>query len=521
MSLKLRTYSPETTAKSFHACDEFVRGVLGPVGSGKTVACCMEAFTRCLEMPPGHDGVRRSRWAFIRNSYPELIATTMNTWKDWIPEKLPNGKPFCTIRRSAPIVATIDNVDMGDGTKLYVEIHFLALDKEDDVRKLKSLELTGVFMNEASELSEEVLKMATTRVNRYPASIDGADDWWSGIIMDTNPPSDDHWWYRLAEKEKPKKYQFFHQPPAMLPFETTVQQDGAEVVITDWVANQGQDPRYPPAENITNLKIGFKYYENICAGKDLEWVRVYVMGEYGTLSSGRPVFPEFRHPIHVAKAELPVIRGIPIIVGLDYGLNHSAAFLQVSPVGQVRLLDELVTENCGSRRFATEHLRPLISSEKYAGCTFIYTGDPAGNQRAQSDESTCIQILRECGFYVDQAITNNFTARRDAVARFLTMLVDGKPGMLVSPNCHYLIKGFISGYHYRKMKLGGQDNMFALKPEKNIYSHPHDALQYACLKLANASAGIEEDPFTGVRKMTSGGKRAAKPIKKVGTGGWT
>jgi hypothetical protein len=481
----------------------------------------MEAFSRALEMPAGKDGVRRSRWAFIRNSYPELISTTMNTWKDWVPEKLPDGSDFCTIRRSAPIVAKIDNVPLGDGTKLRLEVHFLALDKEEDVRKLKSLELTGVFLNEASELSEEVLKMATTRVNRYPASIDVEEEYWSGIIMDTNPPDDTHWWHRLAVLERPKNYQFFQQPPAMLPLESTIIQDGAELTITDWTPNQGQDPRYPAAENITNLKTGFKYYENICAGKDIEWVKVYVMGQYGTLSSGRPVYPEFRHSIHIAKEELPPIRGIPIICGIDYGLNHSCALVQVSPIGQVRILDELVTENCGSRRFAEEYLRPLVQSEKYAGCQFIYTGDPAGNQRAQSDESTCIQILRECGFYVDQASTNNFTARRDAVAKFLTQLVDGKPGMLISPTCKFIVKGFISGYHYRKMRMGGLDNMFAAKPEKNIFSHPHDGLQYACLKLANAGAGIREDPFTGVRRAVGPRHREARVVHRADRLGWT
>jgi hypothetical protein len=191
------------------------------------------------------------------------------------------------------------------------------------------------------------------------------------------------------------------------------------------------------------------------------------------------------------------------------------------PFGQVRILDELVTENCGSRRFAAEHLRPLISSEKYAGCQFIYTGDPAGNQRAQSDESTCIQILAECGFRVDQAITNNFAARRDAVAKFLTSLVDGKPGMLLSPTCSYLTKGFISGYSYKQMRMGGVEARYSPTPDKNIYSHPHDALQYACLKLRNGGAGMEEDPFTGARKITNGLTRRRKVIKKVDSGGWT
>lgn len=519
----LRSYIAEPTARRFHADDSFVRGILGPVGSGKSVACCMEAFYRALEMPAGIDGVRRSRWAFIRNSYPELISTTMNTWKDWVPEKLPNGQPFCTIRRTAPIVATIDSIDLGDGTKLHLEVHFLALDKEEDVRKLKSLELTGVFLNESSELREEILKMATTRVNRYPApiSLPPNTTYWSGIIMDTNPPDDTHWWYRLAEKEKPKNYTFYRQPPAMLPVQSTIRQDGAEVTITDWVPNQGQDSAYLPAENIDNIQIGFKYYENIVAGKDIEWAKVYVMGEYGTLVSGQPVYPEFRHSLHVASEELMPLRGVPIICGLDYGLNHSAALLQVMPFGQVRCLDEIVTENCGSRRFAAEYLRPLVESEKYAGCQFMYTGDPSGNQRSTTDESTCISILRECGFMVDQASTNNFTARRDSVARFLTMLADGKPGFLISPTCHTLVKGFVSGYHYRQMRIGGVENRFAAQPDKNIFSHPHDALQYAALKIAGSGAGVVEDPFTGSRRIGASGHRRRKEIKKVDNLGWT
>ena len=541
----LRKYDPEPTARRFHGCDDFVRGILGPVGSGKSVACCWEAFTRALEMPPGADGVRRSRWAFIRNSYPELISTTMNTWRDWVPEKLPSGEEFCRIRRTAPIVACIDHAELPDGTKLFLEVHFLALDKEDDVRKLKSLELTGVFMNEASELNEEVLKMATTRVGRYPAKVDfgefGLDGkpqfeydadgvvtkcpFWTGLIMDTNPPDDMHWWYRLAEKEKPKNYRFFRQPPAMLPIESEIEQDGAMVKITDWVPNQGQNKAYPPAENIRHHTFGWEYYKNLVTGKDIEWCKVYAMGEYGTLMTGRPVYPEFRHSLHVARSVLEPMRGVPIICGLDYGLNHSAALIQVRPTGQIVLLDELVTENCGSRRFAAEFLNPLVTSEKYRGCQFIYTGDPAGSQRATTDEATCIGILRECGFYVDQASTNNFAARRDAVARFLTMLVDGKPGMLVSPTCEKLIKGFISGYNYRKMRIGGSENRFTLTPDKNIFSHPHDALQYACLKLVGGGgAGIEEDPFDGSRRMTPAGglgRRSARPVKKHSALGWT
>jgi hypothetical protein len=34
--------------------------------------------------------------------------------------------------------------------------------------------------------------------------------------MDTNPPDDDSWYYRVAEKEKPEGWEFFKQPGGLL-----------------------------------------------------------------------------------------------------------------------------------------------------------------------------------------------------------------------------------------------------------------------------------------------------------------
>ena len=34
----------------------FFRGIRGPVGSGKSVACCVEVFRRALEQKPNDDG---------------------------------------------------------------------------------------------------------------------------------------------------------------------------------------------------------------------------------------------------------------------------------------------------------------------------------------------------------------------------------------------------------------------------------------------------------------------------------
>ena len=82
------TYKPDgDVIKQFMKDDSFFRGLRGPVGSGKSVSCCVEIFRRALEQKPGADGIARSRWAVIRNTNPQLKTTTIKTWIDWFPEQ--------------------------------------------------------------------------------------------------------------------------------------------------------------------------------------------------------------------------------------------------------------------------------------------------------------------------------------------------------------------------------------------------------------------------------------------------
>src|SRR3990167_4299369 len=140
-SMTLRPYNPEPTAKMFHARDEVFRGVMGPIGSGKSVICALECFS----------------WAFIRNSSPELLSTTAKTWAEWVPESI------CRLSVGVNVAARLVQ-RLADDTWVDMEIFFLALERDDDIRKLKSLELTGAWLNEAGELRNSVLDMAMGRV---------------------------------------------------------------------------------------------------------------------------------------------------------------------------------------------------------------------------------------------------------------------------------------------------------------------------------------------------------------------
>jgi hypothetical protein len=123
-------------------------------------------------------------------------------------------------------------------------------------------------------------------------------------------------------------------------------------------------------------------------------------------------------------------------------------------------------------------------------------GDPAGDFRAQTDESTPFQILRGAGLRAIPAPSNSVDLRLESVASQLTKMSDGQSGFLIDRRCPTLIKGFGGGYCYRRIQVSGEryDN----KPEKNMYSHVHDALQYLML-----GAGEGRQLISGQKPLTS------------------
>ena len=74
-------------------------------------------------------------------------------------------------------------------------------------------------------------------------------------------------------------------------------------------------------------------------------------------------------------------------------VSTAATIAQVTPSGQWRVHSELVAEDMGAVRFA--EVLGRVMHDTYRGFTFArITGDPAGDIRAQTDETTPFQILR-------------------------------------------------------------------------------------------------------------------------------
>ena len=494
-------YTPTPTLKRFHASTAFVRGVMGPVGSSKSTACVMDLFDWAMRQKP-HNGVRKTRMAIIRNTMQELIQTSMKTWKDWVstdlcPLTLAVPMSGDTKRSTLPGCDPRRGVLLPDGTYLDMEVWFLALDREEDISKLKSLELTFAWLNEACEIEKAVLDMAELRVGRYPSPKDGGPSKW-GIIMDTNPPDVDSWYYNLAEVIRPKNYEFFRQPPAIVALPRKTKDAPLE-----YVGNTGLNG-YPPAENIDNLPGGFDYYLRTVHSKTQNFISIYYMAQYGTSDAGKPVFTEYKDDIHCAKEPLIPYRALPLILGWDYGRTPAVAFCQLSPRGQLRVIDELTSEGMGITMFAKEIVKPHLSNH-YHGMEIRSVGDPAGNSPGQNDERTCMQILAELGIPTEPATSNDFTTRREAVEYFLIGNADGDSAFKLSPKCVKLRQAFQGRYRYRQMRVG-TGIQYANDAEKNAWSHC--IARGAMIAMADGRGVPIEDVRAGMMVATPDGPRA-------------
>lgn len=453
-------FSSVPTIREFAASNAFIRALIGPFGSGKSSGCVVEFVRRAQMQKPGPDGIRRTRWAAVRNTYPQLNDTTIRTVNQWLPEEY-FGKFYAQEHRY--VIKAFPGCE--------IEIMFRALDKPDDVKNLLSLDLTGAWVNEAREIPWSIVDGLTGRVGRYPARVDGGPTW-QGVWLDTNPPDADSKFYRFFEEKN------------WLPGFREMERAGKlpkGVACADDYARIFHQPSglSDDAENLINLPAG--YYQRLALGKTQEWIKVYVKGEYGFVMDGKPVYSDYNDRVHCQ--ELNPVPGPTIYRGWDWGLTPACVFSQVLPDGRWLIFDEIVADGMGADRFADEVL--LHCGRSFPAKTgFTDIGDPAGGARAQTDEKTVFQILQAKGIDIEPG-EQTLALRLESVRKPLGKMLGGEPQFVLHPRCKTLRKGFQGGYHFRRLQTNAE--RYSDQPEKNSFSHPHDALQYVATRLFGES----------------------------------
>ena len=442
------------------------RIVRGPVGSGKSVTCCHTLMTMAQEQERSpFDGIRYTKAAVIRNTYQQLLSTTLETWTDLFPETI-----FSPVRRSIPITHHITIPG-----ELDFQVLFLSCDSVKDIRKLLSLELTFVYFNEGREIEQSIYTAAGDRIGRYP-SIKNHGVWAThpSIIMDTNSPDEDSFLYEM-EMDPPENCKFFIQTAAI--WQVDEIPPNVEYNHDDLIPNAGtQYLLNENAENIENLIPG--YYKDNLLGKSRDWSRCYYGNKHGYVADGKPVIPAYDDAV-MTRSDLEEMLDRELWAGIDVGggtLSPACILGQRSVRGVWLILAEVVCNDMGLEQFSREInfvLAEVFNNRKIDRAF----ADPAGKNRDPIYEQTIISHLCRKGIPTIAAPTNQIKSRIESINAPMNRFIDSQPGFLIHPRCKTLRAALAGKWMYKKIHVVGPER-FAQIPDKNGWDHAPDALGY-------------------------------------------
>lgn len=490
------------------ASNAVITGIMGPVGSAKTIGSVIKIQRHAARQRGRRNAqgqiIRKSRYAFIRDTYPNLDRNTIPSVLKVVP------KHVGTFINSAPRIHRFSMVLARDGHIMdrqappidiaEVEFEFRAIGDQTVEDALRGLEVTGAMVNEADRTHPDILMFLAGRIGRY-SDLDPDLVVDPFITLDLNGNDDDNWTYKILIEEQIDEavkagliaanagrplIEYFEQPEAV-----------------DEYGNVN-----PRAENLENLPKG--YYEQQYALAKMRGNQTYIdrmlRSKFTPMRSGRSVFPEYIDTIHSAAFE--AVPGIPLLIWADQGLL--GAVLIVQPVkGQLRVLeeiacvfetedDEIEVAQMGGETLGRQ-VRELLSL-KYQGFKIAdAVCDPAGaaGEDAINFRSWRQDFQKGLGHRVRKARVprNAIEPRLKAVRKRLNMPNGEQRGLLIHNRCTMLRRAFRTKYYYQRIGKGAGDGVYNDTPKKvQGYGDLMDACQYGCFEFdkgLDLSAGGE------------------------------
>lgn len=455
MSLNEREYHPRPSILPFHDSHAQVKALCGPAGCGKTIACGFEVFFTATEASVP------LRALVVRESYRQLHDSTRRTLQEWF------GGCSSYHKGDEQLRITIPNVD---GDVLTHELDFRHCRRPEEVSNLLSTEYGVMWLEEpvpayqveggviGAGLPQELFDMALMRLRQGGLHR-------TNILLSFNPPSKFHW-----------IYDEFFRPSA------------DELRERDYALF-----RCKPYENAKHLPPN--YYQSMLSRLGEDLARRFVLGEVVTIYPGRRVYTEAYEQIHFVENLQPT-PGLPLVIAFDFGLTPVAVIGQTLPSGRLLILSELQLWSSGIARLA-EELKELLKRDFPGFTRWRCWGDPAGAQRAQTDERTCFQLLAAEGFAVNPGAVD-FTARFEAVSKRFGRFIDGQPAVLIDrSHCPVLMESLLGGYRYGK----SWDHQKDPAPMKNKFSHSANAFEYLCSGEFSAVSGEATQTSVDTRRL--------------------
>jgi len=485
-----RLISPGPVADGFVKSRAFICGIIGPVGSGKTMAALQKGL-RVASKQLGvvrEDGVivRKARIGVIRESYPSLQSTTLKSWFRIVPEA--EGH----FSWKAPYTHTFRKILKREGNRkdgrvleiLECEFEFRAIGDLSVEEACRGWEVNAVIIDEADLQPHNLVAFLTGRVGRF-SDLDPSTVVDPQIILSLNMPDIENHIYTLLFDEAGEAL-------GLTPEEAQILQEtlGERPLIERFVQPGGREP---DAENLHNLPGGRGYYVlQVAANRHTPgYVDRMVDNKPVPIMHGQAVNAGFVYTRHVQPVAWDKRR--KLIVGVDQGLFAAAVFLQRDWDGSIRTLGEVVNTTRGEggklglvktgptafgkrvRQHIADHF-PDITPENIR-----VVADPAAfaaNDRADSEHDWLLAFQKALGIKVHKAKSNSPALRNQAI-----WTAQGEiGGYTVDPSAKHLIKAHSGGYRYAKAELSTGETRGHLEIQDTIYTHVADAEQYAALE---------------------------------------
>lgn len=141
-------YQPTEKQLRFHRSRIPWKFIGGAMGGGKSYGGCAEVIAHALRYPG-------SRIAIIRKTFVVLRRTTLVTFLRVCPPEA-----IANFNRGEMIITLV-----GGSQILFLDCD---ISKDKELNKLRSLEVSAIFVDEAPEIADKAFRMMVTRVGRWP-----------------------------------------------------------------------------------------------------------------------------------------------------------------------------------------------------------------------------------------------------------------------------------------------------------------------------------------------------------------
>lgn len=461
-----------------------VKGLMGPLGGGKTTGCMQAGAVIAAIQPICSDGVIRSKGVVIRDTFRNLEKTVLGDWFDWFPKEMKdpitgqdmwdfaggNDRPAVHTRRWKSERGIVESIT-----------EFIGIGEQKIENITRGARWTWGWVNEWDLVSLDIVEAIDKRLPRYPPRRWLADPKASPIpflLGDFNAPDRENWTHKVFREGAPRPgWKLYVQPGGM----------------------------EPDAENKQNLPDG--YYENMVATMPDWQVQRFVHNKFGYSRYGKPVYPEYNERKHLSTRELMPVADIPLRIGADAGGTPALVIMQRMPNGQVRWLDEVTSDRekiTGPKRLALA-AQELLLLPKYRDCHIEFMEfDPSAIHGADTEAGELAwfeTVAQALGIVAIPHYTNEPTLRQEPIRDLLTQDIDGRiPALLISPTCRKAAAGMAYGYRYENVgqQLGAK---LKLSPEKNEWSHVCEAGEYGTASYTDRASIISRGAGARTRNM--------------------